>query len=99
MQTNKIIQLTALSMMMLLSMVAISSLLEVRDGIRNVILGTGGFLILLFLSWRSIALDAKLLFIIILGYALGGKGFAYVSPFEPIYIGEISLSLYTVLSL
>ena len=93
MQTNKIIQLTALSMMMLLSMVAISSLLEVRDDTRNVILGTGGFLILLFLSWRNIALDAKLLFIIILGYALGGKGFAYVSPFEPVYIGEISLSL------
>lgn len=65
MQTNKIIQLTALSMMMLLSMVAISSLLEVRDDTRNVILGTGGFLILLFLSWRNIALDAKLLFIII----------------------------------
>ena len=93
MQTNKILQLAALSIMMLLSMIAISSLLEVRDGTRNVILGTGGFLILLFLSWRSIALDAKLLFIIILGYALGGKGFAYVSPFEPIYIGEISLSL------
>jgi len=93
MQTNKIIQLTVLSMMMLLSMVAISSLLEVRDDTRNVILGTGGFLILLFLSWRNIALDAKLLFIIILGYALGGKGFAYVSPFEPVYIGEISLSL------
>jgi len=46
-------------------MVAISSLLEVRDDTRNVILGTGGFLILLFLSWRNIALDAKLLFIII----------------------------------
>ena len=93
MQTNKIIQLIALSLMMLLSMVAISSLLDVRDDTRNVILVTGGFLILLFLLWRSIALDAKLLFIIILGYALGGKGFAYVSPFEPVYIGEISLSL------
>ena len=61
MQNNKIIQLALIAVMMLLSMVAISSLLEVRDGIRNVILGTGGFLILLFLSWRSIALDAKLL--------------------------------------
>ena len=92
MQTNKIIQLALLTLLMLLSMVAMSSLLEARDDTRNVILGAGCFSILLFSAWRDVPIDAKLLFIVILGYALGGKGFAYVSPFEPIYIGEISLS-------
>ena len=43
MQNNKIIQLALIAVMMLLSMVAISSLLEVRDDTRNVILGLGGF--------------------------------------------------------
>ena len=92
MQTNKIIQLALLTLLMLLSMVAMSSLLEARDDTRNVILGAGCFSVLLFSAWRDVPIDAKLLFIVILGYALGGKGFAYVSPFEPIYIGEISLS-------
>ena len=74
-------------------MMAMSSLLELRDNTRNVILGAGCFSALLLFAWRRVPIDAKLLFVIILGYALGGKGFAYVSPFEPIYIGEISLSL------
>ena len=69
-------------LMLLLSMWAMSALLEVRDTTRNVILGIGGFVILLSALWRKIPLDAKLLFIVILGYALGGKGFAYVSPAE-----------------
>jgi hypothetical protein len=93
MQHNKIIQVFILVLMMLLSMWAISALLEARSSIRNVILGIGFFLILLTVLWRKIPLDAKLLFIVILGYALGGKGFAYVSPFEPIYIGEICLAI------
>lgn len=93
MQVNKVIQVLLLALLMLFSMVAISMLLEVRDNTRNIILGAGAFILLLALAWRGVPIDGKLLFIIILGYALGGKGFAYVSPFEPIYIGEISLAL------
>ena len=93
MQNNKIIQIALLAFLMLLSMWAISALLEVREQTRNVLMGVGFFVILLSALWRKIPLDAKLLLIIILGYALGGKGFAYVSPMEPVYIGEISLAL------
>ncbi|MGB1936729.1 MAG: O-antigen ligase family protein [Akkermansiaceae bacterium] len=93
MQSNKIIQFVFLALMMLLSMLAVSSLLEIGSDTRNVILGSGAFVCLLLLLWRHVTIDAKLLFLIILGYALGGKGFAYVSPAEPIYIGEIALSL------
>ena len=93
MQTNKIIQLTLLVLLVLLSMMAMSSLLEFRDNTRNVILGAGCFSAMLFFAWRDVPIDAKLLFIVILGYALGGKGFAYISPFEPVYIGEITLGL------
>ena len=93
MQNNKIVQVVMLMLMLLLSMWAMSALLEVRDTTRNVILGIGGFVILLSALWRKIPLDAKLLFIVLLGYALGGKGFAYVSPAEPVFIGEICLAL------
>jgi len=93
MQNNKILQMVLLAPMMLLSMWAISALLEAREQTRDVLMGVGFFVILL-LAWkRKTPLDAKLLFIIILGYALGGKGFAYVSPMEPVYIGEICLAL------
>lgn len=92
-QTNKIVQLVLLALLMLLSMMAVSTLLELRDSARNVILGAGCFVILLLVLWRRVPVDAKLMLLVILGYALGGKGFAYVSPFEPIYIGEITLAL------
>lgn len=93
MQTNKVIQLVALALLMLLSMIAVSTLLEVRETTRNLLLGLGLFVLLLTTLWRNVPIDGKLLFIVIMGYALGGKGFAYVSPFEPIYIGEITLLL------
>ena len=93
MQNNKIIQIALLALLILLSMWTISSLLSFRAQTRDVILGVGFFVILLLTLWREIPFDAKLLLIIILGYALGGKGFAYVSPMEPVYIGEISLAL------
>ncbi len=93
MQTNKILQLVMLALLMLLAMFAVSALLELRDATRNAILGFGFFVLLILVLWRKVPLDAKLIFLVILGYALGGKGFAYVSPFEPIYIGEIALAL------
>ncbi|WP_018970647.1 O-antigen ligase family protein [Rubritalea marina] len=55
--------------------------------------GVVAFLVLILGLWPSVNLDVKLVFIVILGYALGGKGFAYVSPYEPIYIGEIAFSI------
>jgi hypothetical protein len=93
MQNNKIIQLAIIGVTMLLSIWAVSALLEARDTSRNVILGIGFFLVLIFSLWKKMAIDAKLLLIIIMGYALGGKGFGYLSPFEPVYIGEICLAL------
>lgn len=93
MVSNKVIQLAIMALLMLLSVWAISALLETRASTRNVILGVAFFLILLATLWRQTSLDVKLLLVVILGYALGGKGFAYVSPFEPVYIGEISLAL------
>ena len=74
MQTNKIIQLALLVLLLLLSMMAMSSLLELRDNTRNVILGAGCFSDSIIFAWRDVPIDAKLLFIVILGYALGGKG-------------------------
>ncbi len=92
MQHNKILQLAFLGLMLLFSMWVVSALLEVRETTRNVILGVGFFVVIISTMWRKMPLDAKLLLIIISGYAIGGKGFAYVSPFEPVYIGEICLA-------
>ena len=91
MQNNKIIQVTIVSLLLLLSLFAVTHLLEAREEIRNVILGIGFFLVLLLTLWSKLPMDAKLLFILILGFSIGGKGFAYLSPAEPIYIGEICL--------
>ncbi len=42
---------------------------------------------------RGLPFDGKFLIILCLGYAFGGKGFAYLTPLEPFYVGEIALSL------
>lgn len=44
---------------------------------------------------RSLPFDYKFLVAVLWGYALGGKGFAYISPVEPIYIGEVALIICT----
>lgn len=93
MQNNKIIQIVMVSLLLLFSMWMVSALLEAKDTSRNVVLGTGFFIVLIFSLWRKMPIDAKLLLIILMGYALGGKGFGYLSPFEPVYIGEICLAL------
>ena len=95
MQTNKIIQLALITLLLLLSMVAMSSLLEARDNTRNVILGAGCFSILLISAWRDIPIDAKLLFIVILGYALGGKGICLCQSIRAyLYRGDIVVLLH-----
>ncbi len=93
MQNNKIVLIFVGLIAIFASIYGMSELVTMTDAVRNVWLGVLVFVILLLSLWRKVPLDAKLLFIIIIGYAFGGKGFAYVSPFEPIYIGEICLSL------
>jgi O-antigen ligase len=39
--------------------------------------------------FRKVPLDCKIICALILGYAFAGKGFAYITPVEPLYIGEI----------
>lgn len=93
MENNKIFQTIILGSLLLVSMWSISALLEARNDVRSVVIGIGFFLVLLITLFRALPLDAKLLFLAILGYALGGRGFAYLSPAEPLYIGEICLFL------
>ncbi len=45
---------------------------------------------------RSLPFDYKFLVAVLWGYALGGKGFAYLSPFKPVYIGEVALIICTI---
>ncbi|MBT8036547.1 MAG: O-antigen ligase family protein [Verrucomicrobiae bacterium] len=42
---------------------------------------------------RRISYDVKFLIFLLLGYAFGGKGFAYVTPFEPFYVGEFCMCI------
>ena len=46
--------------------------------------------------FRKQPFDYKLLSLLLLGYAFAGKGFAYITPMEPIYIGEIVLIFCTL---
>jgi len=48
---------------------------------------------ILLLIKPRIGLDVKFLFFVCTGYAFGGKGFAYISPFEPFYVSEVCLVL------
>jgi O-antigen ligase len=42
------------------------------------------------IAFRKVPLDCKIICALILGYAFAGKGFAYITPVEPFYIGEIA---------
>lgn len=48
---------------------------------------------------RSIPIDMRLMAVVTVGYCFAGKGFAYVSPAPPIYIGEIVLALASIMFL
>lgn len=50
-------------------------------------------LALLLLIKPKVGVDVKFLSFVCLGYAIGGKGFAYVSPFEPFFVSEVALML------
>lgn len=42
---------------------------------------------------RGVNWDVRLLTALVAGYMIAGKGFAYLSPAPPIYIGELSLAI------
>lgn len=44
---------------------------------------------LLFVIFPKIPVDFKIICLLCAGYAFAGKGFAYITPAEPFYIGEI----------
>src|SRR4029078_3516569 len=48
---------------------------------------------LLMLICRKLPIDFKVLSVLLCGYALAGKGFADLTPFDPVYVGEIVLVL------
>lgn len=57
------------------------------------VLGVAGFLVLLVaMIERTARFGARLLTWLVCGYLVAGKGFAYLSPFPPIYIGEVALA-------
>lgn len=88
---NNQIQLFLTSVAFLLfSVWGVTELLTIHDTrVQFAILGTVGIFIALLTIKASIPLDGKLLIFVMFGYFIGGKGFAYLSPKEPIYIGEI----------
>lgn len=70
-----------------------SSLLTTQDYYRTIIIVSAVFMTLPLIIARHLAYDFKFLMLLCLGYAIAGKGFAYITPIEPIYIGEITLVL------
>ena len=46
-------------------------------------------LAIIIIAFRNVPIDCKIICTLILGYAFAGRGFAYISPIEPLYIGEI----------
>ncbi len=49
--------------------------------------------IVLAVIYPKIDFDFKFIIIVLFGYILAGKRFAYLSPFEPVFIGEIVLAV------
>lgn len=91
MNQNKIIQIAIAAGLILVGIYAAvqTATLRVDHQIATVV---AAFLLsaLIFVR-RSLPIDLKFIVFIVWGYALGGKGFAYVTPREPLFIGEIVL--------
>ncbi len=62
---------------------------DLPEQIQWFLLATLVLTIILFAAFPKIPIDYKIICCLMLGYAFAGKGFAYISPFEPVYIGEI----------
>jgi hypothetical protein len=86
-------QIIFVSFAVLASLLAITKMLELHSSYWGVIFIYAIFsFILIFLGGR-LPFDGKFLIILCLGYAIGGKGFAYLTPMEPFYVSEIGLGL------
>lgn len=90
---NRIIIILMFPLALFGAMWATSSLLTTHDHYRTIILVSAVFVTLPLVIARHLAYDFKFLMLLCLGYAIAGKGFAYLTPMEPIYIGEITLVL------
>ncbi len=88
---NKILQILLVPVFLILGMwatnyiVTLPAFFQIYAGALAVLLA------FLLLYARNLPFDFKFLALLLLGYALGGKGFAYISPFDPFYISEITL--------
>jgi O-antigen ligase len=88
---NKIVQVFLLIIGLMAALWVITVTADMRLGFQVAFLIASVVAAVIFGVARSLPFDFKLLAVALLGYALGGKGFAYVTPVEPIYIGEIAL--------
>lgn len=88
---NKIIQILIavvglfLALWLVMSSVTLPEYYQVSLLISSLVIGA------ILLIRRDLPFDFKVLGILLAGYAFAGKGFAYITPFEPVYIGEITM--------
>ena len=61
-------------------------------GVQLALLITCLTLLLLLVVAPKVSFGVKFTSLIVFGYCVAGKGFAYISPFQPVYIGEIALA-------
>jgi O-antigen ligase len=93
MNNSKIIQVLLVGISLFVGIVVISNSLTLPDYLIVSLLVSLLAFALLAIFKRNLPLDFKLLGLLLLGYAAAGKGFAYISPFEPLYIGELVLAV------
>ena len=91
---NVQIRLVLIFGLLLFAIWAVSFTLTLRDTqVQLALVSSVGVAFLVLTIGRAVPLDIRLMSIITLGYCFGGKGFAYVSPAPPIFIGEIVLGI------
>lgn len=91
---NKFSTLILLILLFPLSIWGVSELINLDNTkVQIAILGTVGAAILFIVIKNDLSIDMKMLLFVTFGYFIGGKGFAYLSPVAPIYIGEIALAI------
>lgn len=78
---------------------ASTELVTMKNSSSFVIIASVVFILLLLLIGRNIPMDVKLALLCFAGYCILGKGFAYLSPAPPFYIGEIALAFCVLLFL
>lgn len=90
---NKIVQIFIVALVLLIGVWASITTVTLEFQLQIIALVCGVLITaLVLIKWR-LPVDYKFLCFILWGYALAGKGFAYLTPFEPVYVGEIALVL------